>query len=91
MPSAIPHGDEQSKQALVHGLLSEQCLDDTEPRRSASLREVATQFCWMGWIALPDVYIGLFQSVSFIRCAMNAMHACGYISGSEENASSPHS
>jgi hypothetical protein len=66
MSAVRPHGDEQSKQELLHELLSEAHPDDTEPQRIGSLREVATQFCWMGWIALPDVYIGLFQSVSFV-------------------------
>ena len=69
MPAVSTHGHEQSKQPLLHGMLSE---DGTGPQRTASQREVATQFCWMGWIALPDVYIGLFQSVSFICRFMTA-------------------
>lgn len=70
MPGVRSHGDEQSKQALLHGLLTEACLGDTVPQRTASLQDVASQFCWMGWIALPNVYIGLFQSVSLFRCTM---------------------
>lgn len=76
MPAVSSRTDERSKQALLHGLPSEDQLDDTEPQRTASLHEVASQFCWMGWIALPDVYIGLFQSVSLSCSAIKSLNAC---------------
>lgn len=79
MPAVSTHDDEQSKQPLLHGLLSEDHHDDTGSQRTASLQEVASQFCWMGWIALPNVYIGLFQSVSFVGCSMVAIDMSGQV------------
>ena len=83
-PATRAHHEEQSKQMLLQELLPEDHDDAADFQRPASRRDIASQFFWMGWVSFPGAYIGLFQSVSFAGCLVNAMHACRPVDHAEQ-------